>query len=178
MRRTQHSSIWILPGTHADCPHVLSTAAVCGLVHCLPIAAGDLAWACYRHCCLCCCCVACCLPQVVTESHSVLVFCSGRQAPKSCAEMLSTAACVRSRRPRARGACRLLQVVAESHSVLVFCSGRQASKSCAEMLSRELVKRLGPPSAAAAAARADLIEQLRIALSGSSDEKFEQLLGK
>ena len=62
------------------------------------------------------------------------------------------------------------------HSIV--CSGRQAGKMGVEVLSRELAKRLGPPNPVAAAARADLIEQLRIALSGSSDEKFEQLLGK
>lgn len=47
------------------------------------------------------------------------------------------------------------------------------------MLSEQLPKRLGQPApAATAAARADLIEQLRIALSGCSDPAFEKLLGE
>lgn len=71
-----------------------------------------------------------------------------------------------------------LQVVAERHSVLVFCAGRAACQSCAAMLADQLMKRLGPPDPAAAAARSDLIEQLRIALSGSSDPAFEKLLGE
>lgn len=62
--------------------------------------------------------------------------------------------------------------------MLVFCAGRAASQSCAEVLSKELPKRLGPPSADAAAARAELIESLRIALSGSTEAAFEKLLGE
>lgn len=72
-----------------------------------------------------------------------------------------------------------LQVVAERHSVLVFCAGRAAAQSCATMLSQQLPKRPGcAPDAALAAARADLVEQLRVALSGSTDPAFEKLLGR
>jgi hypothetical protein len=62
--------------------------------------------------------------------------------------------------------------------VLVFCAGRKASQNCAELLRRELHTRVGPPSASAAAARADLIEKLRIDLSGSTDPAFDKLLGR
>lgn len=91
----------------------------------------------------------------------MLVFCAGWAASQRCAGCLCW-----------------LQVAAEGHSVLVFCAGRAASQSCAEVLSKELQKRLGPPGADAAAARAELIESLRIALSGSTDAAFEKLLGR
>jgi hypothetical protein len=71
-----------------------------------------------------------------------------------------------------------MQVAAEGHSVLVFCAGRASAQNCAVRLSQELPKLLGPPGAAAAAARADLIEQLRLSLSGCADPAFEKLLGE
>lgn len=62
--------------------------------------------------------------------------------------------------------------------MLVFCAGRASAQNCAVRLSQELPKLLGAPSAAAAAARADLIEQLRLSLSGCADPALEKLLGE
>uniref|UniRef100_A0A383VNY9 DNA-directed DNA polymerase n=1 Tax=Tetradesmus obliquus TaxID=3088 RepID=A0A383VNY9_TETOB len=68
------------------------------------------------------------------------------------------------------------EVVVESHSVLVFCAGRAAAQSCAAMLAGELGRLVGPPSAAQAAARAELVAELRVALAGGVNAELERMM--
>jgi hypothetical protein len=69
------------------------------------------------------------------------------------------------------------EVVVEAHSVLMFCAGRAAAQSCASMLATELGRLVGPPSAAQAAARRELVEELRVALAGAVNADLERMIG-
>jgi Lhr-like helicase len=69
------------------------------------------------------------------------------------------------------------EVVVESHSALVFCAGRAAAQSCASMLATELGRLVGPPSPAQAAARQELVEELRVALAGAVNADLERMIG-
>jgi hypothetical protein len=70
------------------------------------------------------------------------------------------------------------EVVVESHSVLVFCAGRAAAQSCASMLATELGRLVGQPSPSQAAARQELVEELRVALAGAVNADLERMIGE
>lgn len=69
------------------------------------------------------------------------------------------------------------EVAVEQHSTLVFCASRHAAESCARLLAKQLGRLIGPPTASQAAARSELVEQLRIALAGYSNQDLEHMMG-